>query len=122
MGSGLVLALLFVWKSELPTLAGGHRPVSLLRHVSLEGRWFRASPAARSSAGWPDSTTACGESAVRLTSMRWCIRSLVYLAQVSLPECGYDQLRGWARHVFGANLGTTRRWLIALVGLKDLAT
>ncbi|MEH6499992.1 MAG: Na/Pi symporter [Pseudoalteromonas distincta] len=119
----LVLALLFVWKSELATLAAGIA-LFMLGMFHLEDG-FRAFTGGALERWLARSTNRLWKSLLFGITSTALVQSssLVTLLSIAFLSAGMISLVAGIGIVFGANLGTTTgAWLIALVGLKvDLA-
>lgn len=119
----LVLALLFVWKSELATLAAGIA-LFMLGMFHLEDG-FRAFTGGVLERWLSRSTNRLWKSLLFGMTSTALVQSssLVTLLSIAFLSAGMISLVAGIGIVFGANLGTTTgAWLIALVGLKvDLA-
>ncbi|MFN3579073.1 MAG: Na/Pi cotransporter family protein [Pseudomonas sp.] len=119
----LALALLFVWKSELATLAAGIALFMLGMHHLEDG--FRAFTGGALERWLAKSTNRLWKSLLFGITSTALVQSssLVTLLSIAFLSAGMITLVAGIGIVFGANLGTTTgAWLIALVGLKvDLA-
>jgi len=107
----LVLALLFVWKSELATLAAA---IALFMLGMFTWKTVSApSPAARSSAGWPEAPTALWKSLLFGITSTALVQSssLVTLLSIAFLSAGMISLVAGIGIVFGANLGHHHRRL-----------
>ena len=119
----LVLLFLFVWKSELATLAAGIALFMLGMFYLEDG--FRAFTGGALERWLSRSTNRLWKSLLFGTVSTALVQSssLVTLLSIAFLSAGMISLVAGIGIVFGANLGTTTgAWLIALVGLKvDLA-
>ncbi|WP_022963550.1 Na/Pi cotransporter family protein [Halopseudomonas pelagia] len=119
----LVLVLLFVWKSELATLAAGIA-LFMLGMFHLEDG-FRAFTGGALERWLSRSTNRLWKSLLFGITSTAVVQSssLVTVLSIAFLSAGMISLGAGIGIVFGANLGTTTgAWLIALVGLKvDLA-
>ncbi len=115
----LALAFLFVWKSDLATLAAGIALFMLGMYHLQDG--FRAFTGGGLERWLKRSTNRLWKSLVFGVVSTALVQSssLVTLLTIAFLSAGMISLLAGIGIVFGANLGTTTgAWLIALVGLK----
>lgn len=115
----LALIFIFVWKSDLATLAAGIALFMLGMYHLQDG--FRAFTGGGLERWLKRSTNGLGKSLVFGVVSTALVQSssLVTLLTIAFLSAGMISLLAGIGIVFGANLGTTTgAWLIALVGLK----